>query len=128
MEKKSVRLTRKQIIDSDITTETQIMEAYELSDNLKVFEYELDQKKVTLSILMEDDSVMVKILHDDYRAIIPLQMKKMTDGSYVLNDKIFQFQFFLHKIVCKGVEIYMEYDIFSKQSVISNNTWKIEVI
>ena len=36
--------------------------------------------------------------------------------------------FVLREFDRKGLAIYMKYDIFSKQTVISNNKWKVSVI
>ncbi len=126
MEKTKVYLFREQTIDEDTSNESQKLNAYFASDNLRV--YENEENDLVFTLLVEGETILLKIIRDDYQAYIPLRIEQMTSGQYVFGDKTLQFEFILHKIVCKGLEIYMEYDIFSKQSVISNNTWKIEVI
>lgn len=128
MDWQKVRLTNSQIIDGETTQESHIMDTIINEPHLLAYSYQMENKPVDLSLAFNENQLLIKIKTHDYHAVIPLEKNEKTIGHYYFGEKTIQLEFVLHKIVRKGVEIYMEYDIFSKQSVISNNTWKIEVI
>ncbi len=123
-----VRLINSQTIDGETTQESYLMDTLINEPNLLVYSYQNKNKPVDLSIAFNEEQFLIKIKTHDYHALILLAINEKTQGHYYFGDKTMSLEFILRKIVRKGVEIYMEYDIFSKQSVISNNTWKIEVI
>lgn len=128
MDKQNVRLLRTQRQDHEEEQEVISMEAYCVSESEILYEYLQEGKKTTIRMTHTQDRVLLRIFTSEYEAIIPLQLHQKTQGKYHFGKHILTFDFILQKIECKGVAISFEYDIVSKESVISNNTWQIEVI
>lgn len=128
MDKKSTKLIRTQRQNQEEEKETILMDAYCISENEMLFEYLQEGKRTSIRILYTENELLLRIFADEYHATIPLHLYQATQGNYYFGNRILTFDFILKKIECKGVAISFEYDIVSKESVISNNTWRIEVI
>lgn len=127
MNKEEMKFTHIQVMDNEETKYVRDVLGEHLANGEQIYEYYEDDKLYLLRILPYDEGILVRLIADGYQANIPLELNEMTEGKYVMMGKIMQFNFFLKKIDRKGLAIYLEYDIFHKGSVISNNTWRIEV-
>lgn len=128
MEKIKVKMIREQRMDGETIIEEQEMLAFSLSENEYIYEYEEKEGLFTIRLLFHECGVFVKIFSPHYRARIPFVLHQKEEGEYHIGGKTMHLDFLLKKIQRKGFAIDMEYDIFSRQSVISNNTWKVKVI
>ncbi len=127
MDKKSVKLIRIQRQNQEEEKEVIPMEAYSISENEVLYEYLQEGKRTSIRILSLESELMIRVFNDEYHAQIPLRLHQTTQGNYYFGNQTLTFDFILRKIECKGVAISFEYDIVSKESVIFNNTWRIEV-
>ncbi len=116
----------KQVIDGELTSFQRDIIG-ECINNELVYEYDEEGKRILMRFLVEDENVLIRLHGDNYQAIIPMELNQKTEGKYIIQGKELIFGFYLKKIVIKRLAIYLEYDIFTKDSVISNNTWEIEV-
>ena len=127
MKNEMMKFTHEINIDGDIDIIVRDVNASVLNTGEVVYEYQEDNHTVLMRFIFHEDGLLVRLIGNDYIAVIPLELNEKTSGKYVINGKELIFDFILHKITVKSLAIYLEYDIFTKDSVISNNTWRIEV-
>lgn len=122
-----MKFTHEILIDGEKEVFVRDVNAEVLNAGEFVYEYEEDNHTVLMKFFFHDEGVLVKIYGDNYVSLIPLELNKKTCGKFNFQQHEMTFDFFLKKIEIKSLAIYLEYDIFTRDSVISNNTWRIEV-
>lgn len=127
MQKETMKFIHEITIDGDKDIIVREVNVEVLNTGEIIYEYLEEGHSVLMRFLLHEDGLLVRLLGNEYVAVIPLELNQKTSGKYVINGKELVFDFFLRKIEVKSLAIYLEYDIFSHGSVISNNTWRIEV-
>lgn len=128
VEKKRVKMIREQKIDEELLIEEQEMDAYQIDENEIIYEGKTKEGPFMMKFMFIEGGVFVKVHSSHYQAMIPFILHSKQEGSYQMGNHVMKLDFVLREFDRKGLAIYMKYDIFSKQSVISNNKWKVSVI
>lgn len=128
MEKIKVKMLREQKMDEEVLLEEQELFAYRLDENEIIFEGQTKEGPMMIKMMFIENGVFVKVHSPHYRATIPFILHSKQEGTYQMGNHEMKLDFVLREFDRKGFAIYMKYDIFSKQTVISNNKWKVSVI
>lgn len=127
MQKKKMKFTHEIVIDGEKEVTVRDVNVETLNTGEIVYDYIENNHNFLMKFSFHDEGLLVKIYGDDYVALIPLELNQKTSGKYIIRQQEVVFDFFLRQIEVKSLAIYLEYDIFTRGSVISNNTWRIEV-